>query len=157
MNLLAFGGRLIAGTLPAAQVFAMRDRDDWIELGRVDWTPDVMYRRAASMAIHRGMLMVGTLPSGRVHALRLGTAVSTGRSVASGRHEIMAVRRGPRLELHIDGGLVASEAHPEGLTLDLGVLPPMSIGSGPRASFRGEVDDVRFERGAANAPGANGE
>jgi len=142
MNLLAVGGDLLAGTLPRAQVFRMAGREAWTEIGRLDRTPDVLYRRAASMAVHRGRVVVGTLPSGRVHALRLGRAVSTGASIAPGRHDIAAVRRGSTLELHVDGALVASETD-AAAPLDLGILPAPAPG-GPRSPFAGDVRHLRY-------------
>jgi hypothetical protein len=75
MNLYAFGGALYAGSLPEARVFRMDARGAWTDVGRLDQTPNVLYRRAASMAVHRGELVVGTLPSGRVKAMRVGIAV----------------------------------------------------------------------------------
>jgi hypothetical protein len=117
-------------------------------VGRVDRTPNVLYRRAASMAVHRGQVVVGTLPSGRVHAMRVGLAVSTGRAVAPGRHDVVAVRRGSRLELHLEGVLAASEQDPSGRVLDLGTLPPMTVGGGPRAAFLGTVDGVDIKPGS---------
>ena len=143
MNLLAFGGSLLAGTLPRAEVYRLDAPDRWTNLGRLDWTPDVLYRRAASMAIHRGNLVVGTLPSGRVKAMRIGLAVSSGRALGPGRHEIVATRRGPTVELHVDRSLVASETSPDAV-LDLGSLPAMQPG-GPRAGFGGQLLDLRFE------------
>ena len=38
----------------------------WTLSACVDDTPDVIYRRAWSMAVHGGRLHVGTLPSGKV-------------------------------------------------------------------------------------------
>lgn len=148
MNLLAFGGSLYGGTLPKAQLFRMDGPSDWTDVGRVDRTPNVLYRRAASMAVHRGQVVVGTLPSGRVHAMRVGLAVSTGRAVAPGRHDVVAVRRGSRLELHLEGVLAASEQDPSGRVLDLGTLPPMTVGGGPRAAFLGTVDGVDIKPGS---------
>ena len=145
MSLLAYGGSLYAGTLPKAQVFRMDGHDEWTELGRLDQTPDVLYRRAASMAVHRGRLVVGTLPSGRVHAMRVGLAVSSGRPLAPGRHVIAAVRRGPTVELSVDGRLVASETDDTGAVLDLETLPDVRIDGGPRAAFAGDVLDLHVE------------
>jgi Concanavalin A-like lectin/glucanases superfamily len=151
MNLLAFNGLLYAGTLPRAQVFRMDGPDTWAEIGRLDWTPDVLYRRAASMAVHRGRLVVGTLPSGHVHAMRVGQAVSSGRAVPPGDHHVAAVRRGPTLELYLDGALLANERDPAGATLDLGELPALTSGSGPRAPFAGNVTDPMIRAGAMDA------
>jgi Concanavalin A-like lectin/glucanases superfamily len=139
MNLLAFNGLLYAGTLPRAQVFRMDGPASWTEVGRLDWTSDVLYRRAASMAIHRGRLVVGTLPSGHVHAMRVGQAVSSGRPVSPGDHHVAGVRRGPTLELYLDGVLVASERDPSGASLDLAELPALQSGTGPRGRFGGHV------------------
>jgi len=143
MNLLAYGGNLLAGTLPSAQVFRMDGPDRWAEIGRLDWTPDVLYRRAASMAVHRGRLVVGTLPSGRIHALRLGAGVSTGTALAPGRHAIVAGRRASTLELHVDGVRVATETDLAGV-LDLGEAPGPQAG-GPRAPFAGQVLELRVD------------
>jgi hypothetical protein len=143
MNLLAFGGALYGGTLPKAQVFRMDSPQAWSEVGRVDATPDVRYRRAASMAVHRGRVIVGSLPSGRVHAMRVGAAASSGVQVGPGNHDVAAVRRGATLELHLDGVLVAAETDPEGVVLDLGELPDVRRGDGPRLPFGGELLEVR--------------
>jgi hypothetical protein len=161
MNLLAFGGALYGGTLPEAHVFRM-DSGAWTSVGRVDDTPDVLYRRAASLAVHRGQVIVGTLPSGRVHALRVGAAVSTGRSLPAGIHDIAAVRRGPAVELHVDGVIVASETDPEGMSLDLGEPIAIRRGEGPRMAFGGDLLELEVTVGAhapeakAGAPGAAG-
>lgn len=144
MNLLAFNGALYAGTLPRAQVFRMDAQGAWAEVGRLDHTPDVLYRRAASMAVHDGALVVGTLPSGRVHGMRAGSVVSTGRAVGPGSHHVAAVREGPRLSLYLDGRLATSRTDPAGRTLDLGDLPAPTLGGGPRARFAGEIRDSRL-------------
>lgn len=147
MNLVAFNGALYGGTLPEARVFRMDGQDAWSDVGRLDETPDVRYRRAASMAIHRGELVVGTLPSGRVHSMCVGLALSTGRALAPGPHHVAAIRRGPTVELHVDAALAAARTSLTGQVLDLGVLPPLAVGHGPRARFAGDVADVRvFDR-----------
>jgi hypothetical protein len=151
MNLLAFGGSLYGGTLPKAQVFRMDGADVWTDVGRVDRTPDARYRRAASMAVHRGQVVIGTLPSGRVHAMRVGLAVSTGRAVEAGTHDVVAVRRGATVELYLDGALMASETDPRGEVLDLGALPDVLAGGGPRAGFRGRVRALEVGPGAPSA------
>ena len=151
MNLLAFNGLLYAGTLPRAQVFRMDGPRAWTEVGRRDRTPDVLYRRAASMAIHRGRLVVGTLPSGHVQAMRVGQAISSGRAVPPGDHHVAAVRRGPTLELYLDGALLASERDPAATVLDLGKLPTLMSGRGPRAPFAGDVTDPIIHRRAMDA------
>ncbi|MEA2674997.1 MAG: hypothetical protein QOI92_2189, partial [Chloroflexota bacterium] len=101
--------------------------------------------------VHRGRLVVGTLPSGRVHAMRVGLAASTGRAVSPGRHEVIGVRRGSTLELYLDGALAASETAPSGGALNLGNLPAATMGGGPRSRFGGRVHELHV---AASAPTA---
>jgi hypothetical protein len=151
MNLLAFNGLLYAGTLPRAQVFRMDRPRAWTEVGRLDWTPVVLYRRAASMVVHRGCLVVGTLPSGHVHAMRVGQAVSSGRPVPPGEHHVAAVRRGATLQLYLDGALLAEERDAAGAILDLGELPELTAGRGPRAPFAGQVTDAVIHGEAIDA------
>ena len=97
------------------------------------------------MAVHRGQVAIGTLPSGRVHSMRVGQAVSSGRAIAPGLHEVVAVRRGPTVELHVDGALAAAETSPDGQALDLGVPPPVVAGNGPRAPYLGQLRAVSVE------------
>jgi hypothetical protein len=152
MNLFAWNGALYAGTLPHAQVFRFDGPGAWTDVGRLDTTPDVLYRRAASMAVHRGTLAVGTLPSGHVHAMRVGQAVSSGRALDPGWHHVAAVRRGPVLELHLDGRLVGSDRSASGAALDLGAPGTLVLGGGPRADFAGDLAAVQLV-GRALDPG----
>jgi hypothetical protein len=138
MNLLAFNGALYAGTLPEARVFRLDGAEAWTDVGRLDATPNVLYRRASAMAVHAGEVVVGTLPSGHVHSMRVGPSVATGRAVVPGLHHLAAVRQGASVALYLDGTLAGSRTSPGGV-LDLGVLPAPRIGGGPRAAFAGEV------------------
>jgi hypothetical protein len=95
------------------------------------------------MAVHAGELVVGTLPSGHVHSMRVGASVATGRAVDPGLHHVAAVRRGATVELHVDGVPAGSRTSPGG-ALDLGVLPPLRVGGGPRAAFAGDVLEPRL-------------
>jgi hypothetical protein len=104
------------------------------------------------MAIHRGRVIVGTLPTGRVHAMRVGIAASTGRGIDSGDHHVAAVRRGPSVELYVDGLLAASETDPADAVLDLGTLGRVRSSGGPRAAFAGRSRDLRLDERALAAP-----
>lgn len=139
MNLLAFAGKLYAGSLPGARVYRFDGPGVWPVVGTLDRTPDVLYRRAASMVVHRGELFVGTLPSGRVHAMRAGLAVSLGRAFPTGWRHIAAVRTGPTLAVWLDGMLAASSVHPDGAILDLGTSSGLVLGGGPRSGLEGEI------------------
>jgi len=144
MNLQAYNGVLYGGTLPHAQLYRYEADGDWRLLATLDETPDVLYRRAASMVLFGGRLFVGTLPTGRVHSMAAGAVASLDRRLPPGWHHLAGVRRGTRVSLYVDGAPVA-EATDEGLdgTLDAGPDIPLTIGAGPRAGFEGELADVR--------------
>ncbi len=151
MNLLAYNGMLYAGTLPKAEVYRFDGDDRWQLVGTLDRTPDVLYRRAASMAVYRGELYCGTLPSGRVHSMRTGAGVTVDRALTGGWHHVVAVRSGGTVALHVDGGLAAAWGDERGETLDLGSLPPLVLGGGPRAAFDGELAEARLYGRALDA------
>jgi hypothetical protein len=72
MPLLFYNGKLFGGTLPLAEVYRFDGDESWTNVGRLDHTPDVKYRRAWSMAVFQGRLFCGTLPSGHVHSVEAG-------------------------------------------------------------------------------------
>jgi hypothetical protein len=144
MNLLAYNGKLYAGTLPGAQIQRFDGVGRWAVVGTLDRTPNVLYRRAASMAVYRGELFCGTLPSGTVHSMRAGLVASDDRSLPEGWRHVAAVRAERALELYVDGALVARS--PDGAALatrDLG-RAALILGGGPRGGFDGELADVRL-------------
>jgi hypothetical protein len=148
MNLLAYNGALYGGTLPGAQVHRFDDDRGWTLVGTLDRTPDVRYRRAASMAVYRGELFCGTLPSGTVHSMRAGLVASDDRALPTGWRHVAAVRAGRTIELYLDGSLVARRADDAGRApLDLGAST-LVLGGGPRGGFEGELADVRLYRRA---------
>lgn len=143
MNLQTYNGMLYGGTLPHAQLFRYDGDGAWAILGTLDDTPDVLYRRAASMVVFAGRLFVGTLPSARVHSMQAGSVVTCDRSLPAGWHRLAGVRHGSTTTLYVDGSPVGtSEADPP---LSNGLEPeaPLLIGGGSRAGFEGELSDVR--------------
>jgi hypothetical protein len=148
MNLLAYNGALFAGTLPGAEVHRFDEDGGWTLVGTLDRTPDVRYRRAASMAVYHGELFCGTLPSGTVHSMRAGLVASGDRALPPDWRHVAAVRAGPTIELYLDGSLVARVADEAGRApLDLGTST-LVLGGGPRGGFEGELADVRLYRRA---------
>jgi hypothetical protein len=111
----------------------------------------VKYRRAWSMAVYRGRLFCGTLPSGRVHSIEAGKNVTLDRELAPGWRHIAAVRRGQKLELFVDGKLSASSAAFDASDYDLTTSQPLRIGFGANDYFRGKLADARLYRGALTA------
>ena len=144
MNLQPYNGMLYAGTLPLAQVYRYDGDDAWTLLATLDGTPDVRYRRAASMVVFGGRLFVGTLPSAHVHSIRAGSVASNDRSLPVGWHHVAGVRRGGSAALYVDGILAARGA---GVVTDGGsgdIDAPLVIGGGSRSGFDGELAHVRI-------------
>ncbi len=152
MNLLAYNGKLYAGTLPDAEVYRFDEDGGWTIVGTLDRTPDVRYRRAASMAVYRGELFCGTLPSGTVHSMRAGLVVSDDRALPTGWRHVAAVRSGRTIELYVDGSCVARRTDETALApYDLGAASTLLLGAGPRAGFEGELADIRLYARALGA------
>jgi len=145
MNLQAYNSMLYGGTLPHAQVFRYDADDAWTPLATLDVTPDVRYRRAASMVLFRGRLFVGTLPSAHVHSMQAGAVATMDRSLSAGWHHLAGVRRGGEVTLFVDG---VSVARVTGEIRDGRITPgpqvPIVLGGGPRAGFEGELAGVRL-------------
>lgn len=144
MNLQAYNGMLYGGTLPGARIYRFDEDGHWQVMATVDDTPDVLYRRAASMVLFGGELFVGTLPSARVHSMRVGAVATHDRSLAPGWHHLAGMREGRRVSLHVDGVEVAtSEGDVEGPFMPRPGTP-LVLGGGPRADLEGEIADVRL-------------
>jgi hypothetical protein len=142
MNLLAYNGKLYGGTLPGAHVYRFDGADRWARVATLDTTPDVLYRRAASMAVFGGGLFCGTLPSGRVHSIEAGLVASDDGALAPGLRHIAAVGSREGVELFVDAQSVGrSVARPGVEPFDLG-SGTLVLGGGPRAPFEGRIGQV---------------
>jgi hypothetical protein len=148
MGMLVHNGRLTAGTLPLAEVYQYRGGQDWQLLKRLDHTPDVVYRRAWTMAEFDGAVFCSTLPSGRVYRYQAGVSAMHGDSFPAGWHHVVAQRRGDRLHLYLDGSLVAKSPAFDPAQFDLSSSSPLQIGFGENDYFSGQLADVRLYRGA---------
>jgi len=144
MNLQAYNGKLYGGTLPGARVFRFDGDEHWHAVATVDDTPDVLYRRAASMVLFAGQLFVGTLPSAHVHSMRTGAVATHDRSLSAGWHHLAGVRDGRRATLYVDGRAVGTTQGDIAGPLAPGPGTPLVLGGGPRADFEGELADVRL-------------
>jgi len=144
MGISVYNGKLYAGTLPSAQVFRFDGGTTWTNTGRLDWTPDVMYRRVWSMAVYKGRLYAGTLPSGCVYSIEAGKCVTYDRELKPGWRLLTGVRRGPKLELYIDGELAAISSEFEPAAFDISTDKPLRIGLGPHDFFAGRLRDLRI-------------
>jgi hypothetical protein len=147
MPLLVYNGKMYGGTLPLAEIYRYDGDENWTRFGRVDHTRDVKYRRAWSMAVHRGRLFVGTLPSGRVLSIEAGRNATYDRQLSPGWHHIAAVRGAKTLKLYIDGLLVSESSPMDAKDYDLNIQAPLQFGFGAQDHYRGRIADVRLYRG----------
>jgi hypothetical protein len=143
MPLIVYNGKLYAGTLPSAEVYRFDD-PQWSQVGRLDFTPDVRYRRAWSMAVFQGRLFAGTLPSGRVHSIEIGRNVTYDQALPSGWVHLAAVRDKDHLRLHVNGKLVAKSAIYKDEGYDIANEQPLQIGFGAHDYFNGKLNDARL-------------
>lgn len=148
MGMLVHNGRLTAGTLPLAEVYQYRGERNWQRLTRLDHTPDVVYRRAWTMAEHDGRVYCSTLPSGRVFSYQAGASAVYGESFPAGWHHVVALRKANRLLLYLDGKPVAQSAEFEPAEYDLSDEVPLKIGFGQNDYFSGRLSEVRIYRGS---------
>ncbi|MSQ96768.1 MAG: LamG domain-containing protein [Gemmataceae bacterium] len=151
MGMLVHNGRLLAGTLPLAEVYSFEGSSTWKRLARLDHTPNVMYRRAWTMAEHDGQVFCSTLPSGKVFAFSAGRQVSWGRSLSSAWHHVAAVKSAKGLTLYVGGKVVAQSPLAEGDNYDLDSAAPLRIGAGSTGTLQGRLADVRCYRRALAA------
>ncbi len=144
MGMSLYNGTLYAGTLPLAQVYRYCGKNNWILSSRLDLTPNVVYRRAWSMAVFEGQLFCGVLPSGHVHSLESGKVVTMDQALGTNWKHIVAVRRGPHLNLYVDGKPVAQSTTFNPQDYDLNNNQPLKIGLGTNEFFHGKISDLKI-------------
>jgi hypothetical protein len=150
--MLVHNGRLIAGTLPLAEVYSYDGDTTWRKLARLDHTPDVQYRRAWTMAEFGGRVFCSTLPSGRIYSYEAGKNVSWDHEFPTGWHHVAAAKQGGTLRLYVDGKPVGQSAEFNPADYDLSSEAPIRIGFGPNDYFNGRLSDVRvYSRGLSDA------
>ena len=144
MGVAVYNGKMYAGTLPLGAVFRYDGGKQWTLTGRLDTTPDVVYRRVWSMAIFQGRLFAGTLPSGHVFSFQAGQCVTHDRELAPGWRHVAAVKAGGSLKLYVDAKCVAASAPFSAADYDLSNPTPLRIGFGQHDYFNGKMRDVRL-------------
>ena len=88
---------------------------------------------------------------GTVWSMEAGHSVSYDRDLGPGWKHLTAIRRSDRLELHVNGQLVATSASFAPADYDLTVDCPLRIGFGEVDYFSGEIREVRLYRRALTA------
>jgi hypothetical protein len=151
MGMLVHNGRLLAGTLPLAEVYQYEGSERWKKLTRLDLTPDVKFRRAWTAAEFQGQVFFSTLPSGKVFAFEAGKSATWEHSLSSGWQHVVAVKRGGRLELYVNGERVAASTPFDAADYDLSSDRPLRIGAGATDFFCGRLRDLRLYHRALNA------
>lgn len=152
MGMAVHNGRFLGGTLPLAEVYAYEGDTTWKRLEQLDRTPDVRYRRAWTMAEHKGKLYCSTLPSGHIYSYEAGKSATWSKPMPSGWHHVTAVKKADRLELYVDGNLVAQSEVFDASDYDLDNVIPFKVGFGPNDFFRGKLRDFRVYERALNSP-----
>jgi hypothetical protein len=144
MGMAVYNGKLYAGTLPLAQVYRYDDDATWTLTSQLDFTPNVLYRRAWSMALFKGQLFCGLLPSGHVFALTAGANASYDRELKPGWKHLAAVRQSDHLKLFVDGKQVAESSKYDPSAYDLTNDEPLKIGFGGHDYFNGSLSDLQL-------------
>jgi len=139
-----YNGKLYAGTLPLADVYRFDGGRKWTNVGQLDKTPKVRYRRAWTMAVFDGKLFCGTLPSGHVLSLEAGKCATYDRELPPGWHHLAAVKTKDRLHIYLDGKPVAQSTAFRPGAYDLQPKSSLKIGFGQHDYFNGKLRDVRL-------------
>jgi hypothetical protein len=150
MGMLVHNGRFLAGSLPLAGIYEYQGGDSWRPLRRLDPTQDVKYRRAWTMAEHRGRVYCSTLPSGRIHAFSVGGQAGWGHTLSSAWHHVIAAKSATALALYVDGRRVAETSLPDAGSYALDSEAPLRLGFGMNGPFPGRLSDVRLYRRTLN-------
>ena len=143
MGMAVYNGKLYVGTLPLAEVYRYDGDRQWTHMTRLDFTPDVLTRRAWSMAEAKGRLWVGTLPSGEVHSMETGLNAMTDTELDPGWRHLAATRDGGRLRIYVDGEEQASSRESSD-ELDARNTEPLRIGFGATDYFCGVMRDMQL-------------
>jgi hypothetical protein len=144
MGMLVHNGRLIAGTLPLAEVYSYEGDTIWKKITRLDNTPDVVYRRAWTMAEVDGKVFCSTLPSGKIFSFEEGRNVMSPGPLSPGWHHIAAIKSNGILSLYLDGSPVGKSEKFDTDLYDLSNDESLKIGFGSNDYFKGKMTDLRF-------------
>lgn len=167
-SLVVYNGKLYGGSLPRAEVCRFDGDSTWTSLRRFSpegWQPvpvdhaygaDVRaWCRATSLTVFNGKLFVSTGSCtssaldapldvrGKVFSMEAGKVASYDKDLGPGWKHIAAVRANGRLELYVDGQLVAKSTSFDPDKYDVTTDKPLRIGFGQTDHFAGKMYDVR--------------
>lgn len=170
-------GMLYGGTIPHAEVFRYDGATEWTRIGRFcpqeildgdDEDAKNRFGRVTSLTGYQGRLFAGVGsytssmvegvgpedPRGRIYSIKAGQSIAYDHDIGDQWRHVVAIRRGKRLELYLDGKLSASST--EQALLDLSNDEPLRIGFGPTDYFSGKIRDVRLWNKAVDQPEIDG-
>ena len=172
--LVVYNGKLYGGSIPRAEVCRYDGQADWTSIKRFyspeGWTPTPPapvggrpttqqvneWSRVTSLTIHHGRLFagIGSCTSsvldapcdvrGKVFSMEAGKCVSFDHDLGPGWKHLTAIRADGRLQLYVDGSLVAQSDKFHGADFNLSNDRPLRIGFGQTDSFAGKIREVRI-------------
>ena len=161
-GLAVYNGKFYGGAIPRAEIFRYDDGTAWTSVGRFLEPSDYQFQdssewaRVTSLTVYGGKLFAGLASCtsshldapcdfrGKVYAMEAGRCVSYDRNLGAGWQHLTAVRRSDRLELFVDGQLVATSSSFNPADYDLGTDSPLRIGFGEVDYFSGKIREVRL-------------
>ncbi|MDZ4784333.1 MAG: LamG-like jellyroll fold domain-containing protein [Planctomycetia bacterium] len=162
--LVVHNGQLYGGTIPRAEVFRFDDEQNWTSIRRFldpagyEFKNSNEWALVTSLTVFAGKVFasMGSCTSsrldapadfrGQVCAMQTGPCVSYDRDLGALWRHVTAVKRGKRLELHVNGEKACESSVFDATRFDLNVDQPLRIGLGETDCFSGRIRDVRAYR-----------
>jgi Concanavalin A-like lectin/glucanases superfamily len=170
VNALAvYNGKFYGGSIPRAEVCRFDGKPEWTSLKRFyspdGWQPALpghaarheynQWSRVTSLTVYDGKLFASTgsctaslldAPAdvrGKVFSMEAGKVASYDDDLGPGWKHLVAMREGGRLNLFVDGKLVARSSTFDPAEYDVSTNQPLRIGFGQTEYFDGKMSDVR--------------
>jgi hypothetical protein len=172
--LTVYNGQLYAGAIPRGEVSRYDGEGHWTSLRKFysppGWDPGPAvapvraeinnWTRVTSLTVYQGRLFasLGSCKScvddapadvrGKVFSVQAGQCISYDDDLGPGWKHLVAMRAGNKLQLFVDGRLVAESARFDANQYDLAAEQPLRIGFGEQDYFTGQIREVRLYRRA---------
>lgn len=161
-DLTVYNGKLYAGVIPRSEIYRFEGDGKWTRLAqlgqRSDWDANKTdtWLRLTCMASFHGKLFAGTgscrgradteadSSLGRIYALQCGQVVSHEHDIGGDWTHLMAVRKGRKLSLYMNGKYCETTLSECSTDFNLTNRVPLLIGFGPQSHFHGKMRDVRL-------------
>jgi hypothetical protein len=177
VNALAvYNGKLYGGSIPRAEVCRYDGDPKWTSLKRFyspeGWHPGLpgkasrkeynQWSRVTSLTVCDGRLFASTGSCtssvldapvdvrGKVFSMEAGKVASYDDDLGPGWKHLVAMRTGGKLNLFVDGKLVAKSSSFDPAEYEVSTKQPLRIGFGQTEYFAGKMSDVRIYNRALN-------